>query len=222
MTLRAVVFSTLIAGSATGLAAPAADRGAAIDPDPALVARLARSLADNTGQADHFDAEVWLVTTAPKVARYVESEPERTLILDCVYREARRNQIDADLILAVMQVESAFDRFAISTAGAQGLMQVMPFWRNEIGRPQDILTDVVTNIRYGSTILAHYIEVSKGDLIEALARYNGSRGRLQYPERVVYAYRGTWQTLSNDELPELTDGCMAYGLAACGSLRRRR
>jgi len=192
------------------------------EPDPVLVARLARAMADDAGQSDHFDAEVWLLSTAPKIARFVADEQERLQILDTVYQQARRNGIDADLILAVMHVESAFDRFAISKVGAQGLMQVMPFWRNEIGRPQDNLTDVVTNIRYGSTILAHYLEVSKGDLIEALARYNGSRGRLHYPELVVYRYRGTWQTLSNDELPELTAGCAAYGLAACGPLTRRR
>jgi soluble lytic murein transglycosylase-like protein len=193
--------------------------GAAVEaPDPALVARLARALADDAGQTDHYDAEVWLLSTAPKISRYVADDQERLLILNTVYQQARRNDIDADLILAVMHVESAFDRFAISKVGAQGLMQVMPFWRTEIGRPQDNLTDVVTNIRYGSTILAHYLEVSKGDLIEALARYNGSRGRLHYPELVVYKYRGTWQTLSNDELPELTAGCAAYGLAACGSL----
>jgi soluble lytic murein transglycosylase-like protein len=221
MTFRAALLVVLLGLPAFGVEAAA--RQAPPEPvDPALVAKLARSLAQGTGQQDHFDAEVWLMSTAPKISRWVRDDTERTLILDTVYQEANRNAIDADLVLAVMQVESAFDRFAISSAGAQGLMQVMPFWRNEIGRPQDNLTDVVTNIRYGSTILAHYLEVSKGDLVDALARYNGSRGRLHYPERVVYAYRGTWQTLSNDLLPELTDGCAAYGLAACGSLNRRR
>jgi soluble lytic murein transglycosylase-like protein len=221
MMLRAGLFFALLgAAAAAGTEALAASPAEEIDP--ALVAKLARALADDAGESDHFDAEVWLLSTAPKVARWVTDEAERGRILDRVYVEANRNDIDADLVLAVMQVESAFDRFAISTAGAQGLMQVMPFWRNEIGRPQDNLTDVDTNIRYGATILAHYLEVSKGDLIDALARYNGSRGRLHYPELVVYAYRATWQTLSNDELPELTDGCAAYGLAACGSIPRRR
>jgi soluble lytic murein transglycosylase-like protein len=211
--LLVVLLGTPLAGA--GVAGP--------EPvDPALVAKLAQSLARSAGERDHFDAQVWLMSTAPKISRWVTDEDERTLILHTVYQEANRNSIDADLILAVMQVESAFDRFAISSAGAQGLMQVMPFWRNEIGRPQDNLTDVITNVRYGSTILAHYLEVAKGDLIDALARYNGSRGRLKYPELVVYAYRSRWQTLSDDMLPELTDGCAAYDLAACGSISRRR
>jgi soluble lytic murein transglycosylase-like protein len=123
--------------------------------------------------------------------------------------------LDADLVLAVMQVESAFDRYAISRVGAQGLMQVMPFWRLEIGRPQDILTDMDTNIRYGTTILAHYLVVSNGDLVDALGRYNGSRGKLKYPEKVVSAWRRAWRHKSSEELPELRTSCANYGLRAC-------
>lgn len=190
-------------------------------PDTALIDLLARSIADASEQDDHFDAQVWLMSSEPKLARYLKDSDERTDVLENVYREAVRHNVDADLILAVMQVESAFDRFAISSAGAQGLMQVMPFWRNEIGRPQDNLTDIGTNIRYGSAILAHYLVVSRNDLVDALARYNGSRGKLNYPELVIRAYRGRWQTLSNDVLPGLTNGCRDYGLAACGPLGQR-
>ena len=128
--------------------------------------------------------------------------------------------MDPDLVLAVMQVESRFDRFAVSSAGAQGLMQVMPFWRREIGRPQDNLTQIETNVRYGTAILGHYLSVSRGDLIDALARYNGSRGRLNYPELVIYAYRARWQTQTTDDLPTLRAGCMAYGLAACAPITK--
>ncbi len=130
--------------------------------------------------------------------------------------------MDPDLVLAVMQVESRFDRFAVSSAGAQGLMQVMPFWRNEIGRPQDNLTQIETNVRYGTAILAQYLSEARGDLIDALARYNGSRGRLNYPELVVYAYRARWQTQTTDDLPKLQAGCMAYGLAACNAIKSAR
>ena len=91
----------------------------------------------------------------------------------------------------------------------------MPFWRNEIGRPQDNLTHVETNIRYGTVILAHYIEVAQGDLVDALARYNGSRGRLKYPEKVIAAWRKTWRNKKRDELPSLQASCAAYGLRAC-------
>jgi len=94
-------------------------------------------------------------------------------------------------------------------------MQVMPFWRHEIGRPQDNLTDVETNIRYGTTILAHYLDVADNDLVDALARYNGSRGRLKYPELVVSAWRKTWRNKSHADLPQLQASCRSYGLRAC-------
>jgi soluble lytic murein transglycosylase-like protein len=189
--------------------------------DPALIDRLARSVASAAAQADHFDAEVWLMSSQPKLARYVADETERMVILSSVFREAARQQIDPDLVLAVIHVESAFNRFAISSAGAQGLMQVMPFWRAEIGRPQDNLTEIDTNVQYGTAILAHYLDVANRDLIDALARYNGSRGRLKYPERVVYTFRSRWQTQSADQLPELRAGCLAYNLDACAPLGKR-
>ena len=190
--------------------------------DPGVIDALARSMSVEIDQNDHFDAQVWLVSSVPKLARYVGNDGEQKLILRSVYREANRNAMDPDLVLAVMQVESKFDRFAVSSAGAQGLMQVMPFWRNEIGRPQDNLTQIDTNVRYGTAILGHYLSASRGDLVDALARYNGSRGRLNYPELVIYAYRARWQTQTTDDLPTLRAGCMAYGLAACGSITKAR
>jgi soluble lytic murein transglycosylase-like protein len=189
--------------------------------DPALIDLLSRTMADQTDQPDHFDTQVWLVATEPKVERYVADRRERLEILENVYREANRQHIDVDLVLAVIQVESAFDRYAVSKAGAQGLMQVMPFWRLEIGRPQDNLTHIETNVRYGTAILAHYLGVSNGDLVDALARYNGSRGTIHYPERVVYAFRRTWQTRVMAELPQVRAGCTAYGLSACSTTRPR-
>ena len=191
------------------------------DQDLALIDRIARSVASEAAQDDHFDAEVWLMSSHPKLARYVADEAERIVILSSVFREAARQQIDPDLVLAVIHVESAFNRFAISSAGAQGLMQVMPFWRAEIGRPQDNLTEIDTNVQYGTAILAHYLEVANRDLVDALARYNGSRGRLNYPERVVYSFRSRWQTQSADQLPELRAGCLAYSLEACAPLGYR-
>lgn len=183
--------------------------------DPALIEKLALSLADTTEAVDRFDAEVWLRASEQRLARYLDDHDERLELLRIVYREAHRHELDADLVLAVMQVESHFDRFAISRVGAQGLMQVMPFWRHEIGRPQDNLTDVETNIRYGTTILAHYLEDSNNDLVDALARYNGSRGRLKYPELVVSAWRRSWRHKSHSDLPQLQASCRSYGLRAC-------
>ena len=183
--------------------------------DPALIARLATTMAEDQSMDNPYDAEVWFRASDQRLSRFVKTPEERLSILQTVYTQAYRNQLDPDLILSVMHVESAFDHFAISKVGAQGLMQVMPFWRLEIGRPQDILTEIETNILYGTTILAHYLEVSKGDLVQALGRYNGSRGRLKYPEKVVSKYRKTWQNKNMHELPQLQKTCELYRLNAC-------
>jgi soluble lytic murein transglycosylase-like protein len=183
--------------------------------DPALVEKLALSLSENHETDDQFDAQVWLLASEQRLVRYIDTHDQRVELLKIVYRESSRHDLDADLVLAVMQVESAFDRFAISRVGAQGLMQVMPFWRREIGRPRDNLTEVETNVRYGTTILAHYLDISDGDLVEALGRYNGSKGKLKYPEKVVSAWRRVWRNKTSEDLPELQASCSQYGLRAC-------
>ncbi|MEM8767896.1 MAG: transglycosylase SLT domain-containing protein [Pseudomonadota bacterium] len=185
------------------------------EEDVALLDKLAASLAATHQDMDRFDAQVWLMASEQRLARYMDSERERFELLQLVYREAERAGLDPDLVLAVMQVESHFDRYAISRVGAQGLMQIMPFWRAELGRPQDNLTHVETNVIYGTTILAHYLEVSRGDLVEALGRYNGSKGRLKYPELVIGAWRKVWRHKSSSELPELLSSCQNYNLKAC-------
>ena len=183
--------------------------------DLALLDKLAASLAETHADMDRFDAQVWLMASEQRLSRYMAEETERFELLRLVYREAERTGLDPDLVLAVMQVESHFDRYAISRVGAQGLMQIMPFWRAELGRPRDNLTHVETNIIYGTTILAHYLEVSRGDLVEALGRYNGSKGRLKYPELVIGAWRKVWRHKSSSELPELLSSCQNYNLKAC-------
>ena len=183
--------------------------------DPALRAKLAMNLAQEYADIDQFDAQVWLQVSDQRLQKYLGSQVERLELLRLVYQESKRQKVDADLVLAVMQIESHFNRFAISSAGAQGLMQVMPFWRLEIGRPQDNLTHPATNIRYGTVILAHYFDIAKGDLVEALARYNGSYGRTKYPEKVIGAWRKTWRNKNWNELPELRASCDKYRLRAC-------
>jgi soluble lytic murein transglycosylase-like protein len=186
-----------------------------IEVDPLLRERLAQNMALAHDGLDRFDAQVWLHVSDQRLQRYLSGQQDRLDLLHLVYREANRQQLNPDLVLAVMQIESAFNRYAISRVGAQGLMQVMPFWRLEIGRPQDNLTQVETNIRYGTVILAHYIEIAQGDIVEALARYNGSRGRLKYPDKVISAWRKTWRNKTREELPELQASCSNYGLQAC-------
>ncbi len=195
------------------LAMPAKSADTAVDP--LLRERLAYALAAAHATVDRFDAEVWLRVSDQRLSRYIQSLPQRLELLQLVYRESMQRGLDPDLVLSVMQIESAFNRYAISRVGAQGLMQVMPFWRLEIGRPQDNLTHVATNVRYGTVILAHYLDVSKGDLVDALARYNGSRGRLKYPEKVITAWRTQWRNKTREDLPDLQASCTNYSLNAC-------
>ncbi len=185
------------------------------EADQELLDKLAATLAASHVETDKFDAQVWLMASESRLARYMDRKSERLALLQLVYREAHRTELDPDLVLAVMQVESHFDRYAISRVGAQGMMQIMPFWRAELGRPMDNLMDVETNVIYGTTILAHYLDVSNGDLVEALGRYNGSKGRLRYPEKVISAWRKQWRHKSSSELPELLASCATYGLKAC-------
>ena len=109
-----------------------------------------------------------------------------------MHYEASRVELPPELILAVIEVESNFDRYAISVAGAIGLMQIMPFWLEEIGRPDDNLLHIDTNLRYGCTILRYYYDKEKGDLRRALGRYNGSLGKRKYPNKVIDKLSKKW------------------------------
>ena len=161
-------------------------------PDPELIALLREAANDVDSFPDHFDAQVWLTDMSARLERQVEDPQERIEILTRVHFEATRSELPPELVLAVIDVESNFDRFAISVAGARGLMQIMPFWLNEIGRPNDNLMHIETNLRFGCTILKYYMEMEKGDLIRALGRYNGSLGQRKYPNLVLDKLRLKW------------------------------
>jgi soluble lytic murein transglycosylase-like protein len=141
---------------------------------------------------DRYDAEVWLTDMSNRLSSKVEDPEERLRILKTAHYEASRAGLPPELVLAVIDVESNFDRFAISNAGARGLMQVMPFWLDEIGRPGDDLFDIHTNLRFGCTILKLYLNREHGDRGKALARYNGSIGKAWYPQRVFKALWKRW------------------------------
>jgi soluble lytic murein transglycosylase-like protein len=141
---------------------------------------------------DRFDAEVWLVDMSGRLQRFIKDPKQRLELLRAVHREATKANLKPDLVLALIQIESYFDPYAISRVGAQGLMQVMPFWKNEIGRPEDNLTDINTNLSYGCRILQFYLKKEKGNWMNALARYNGSYGKYWYPEKVMDAWRKHW------------------------------
>lgn len=148
---------------------------------------LITAVTSNATVDDGWDAQVWLTAKNSRLQQFIEDESERLALLHAVHEEASRAGLPTELVLAVIEVESRFDPYAISRAGAQGLMQVMSFWKEELGRPEDNLTDMRTNLRYGCTILAYYQQIEPADLDAALARYNGSYGQSWYPDRVMEA-----------------------------------
>ena len=161
-------------------------------PDPELREVLRTAANESKSFPDRFDAEVWLTDMSSRLARQVKDPAERIELLTLVHLEASRVELPPELILAVIEVESNFDRYAISVAGAIGLMQIMPFWLEEIGRPDDNLLHVDTNLRYGCTILRFYYDKEKGDLRRALGRYNGSLGKRKYPNKVIDKLSKKW------------------------------
>jgi len=162
------------------------------EPDPELRKLLKQTVSEASSFYDRFDAEVWLVDMSNRLERYIPNHQRRLELLKRIHAEANRAGLEPELVLSVIHVESGFNRFAISSVGAQGLMQVMPFWKHEIGRREDNLTQVATNLRYGCTILKHYLDKEKGNLVRALARYNGSLGRTRYPEKVLQFWEKYW------------------------------
>ncbi|MBS9402190.1 lytic transglycosylase domain-containing protein [Halomonas sp. TRM85114] len=137
----------------------------------------------------------------PRLARFVKDPAFRVALLQRVYQEAQLAGLPPGLVLAVIQVESAFQGEAVSSAGAVGLMQIMPFWIRELGLPVDDLQDAWRNLRYGCTILAHYLAVEEGDFTRALARYNGSLGKTWYPEKVMSAWQRHWRPTAGGQKP---------------------
>lgn len=160
--------------------------------DPALRAALVRAIQASDSFHDRFDAEVWLTDMAERLGPIVPDPKERMRLLRTVHREARRAHLPPELVLAVIDAESHFDRFAISRTGAEGLMQVMPFWLKEIGHPEDNLFRIGTNLRLGCTILRYYLDKAKGNLTRALMLYNGSPGNFHYTNRVFRLLSQRW------------------------------
>jgi soluble lytic murein transglycosylase-like protein len=143
---------------------------------------------------DRYDAEVWLVDMSSRLSRYVKDPQQRLDLLQGIHGAATQASVPPELVLAVIEVESHFDRFAISRVGAQGMMQVMPFWKDEIGRPEDNLTLNATNLEYGCRIMQFYIQRKNGNLHRAMAAYNGSTGSRVYSDKVYRAWRDHWRT----------------------------
>jgi len=159
--------------------------------DPELRELVRKAALETESFHDRFDGEVWLTDMSRRLEKRVPDTNFRMQLLKTVHYEAHRAGLMPELVLAVIDVESNFDPFAISSAGARGLMQVMPFWLKEIGRPGDSLFRIQTNLRYGCTILKYYLDKEKGNLYTALKRYNGTRER-HYSLRVDKVLRTRW------------------------------
>jgi len=142
---------------------------------------------------DQYDAQAWMLAMSSRMQPYVPDEKARFDLLKLIRQEAILSGLKPEIVLALIEIESKFDRFAVSPVGAQGMMQVKPFWKKEIGRPNDNLIVTATNLRYGCTILKYYLDKENGDLRSALARYNGSSVYGNYPELVFKAYHKKWK-----------------------------
>jgi soluble lytic murein transglycosylase-like protein len=156
---------------------------------------LIQAIEEADSFEDRFEAEVWLVDMSNRLRPFIKDDEKRIALLKQVHYEATRASLRPELVLAVIEVESRFDKFAISHAGARGLMQVMPFWLKEIGRPEDNLFDMKTNLRMGCTILKHYLDKERGNLTHALARYNGSLHSYKYTNKVFRALDRRWRCI---------------------------
>ncbi len=156
-------------------------------------ANLQGTVADQASPRLVFDSKVqgqhWLNVMSKRMMKYLPDVEYREDFLISVQYEAKRAGLDPQLVLGVIDVESKFRKYAISTAGARGYMQVMPFWVKLIGNTDHNLFHMRTNLRYGCVILRHYLDIERGNLVRALGRYNGSLGKMEYPNLIMKAWK---------------------------------
>jgi soluble lytic murein transglycosylase-like protein len=142
--------------------------------------------------ANEAEGQAWMDTMSSRLEKRLTDKTYREDFLRTVHYEATRAGLDPQLVLGLIQVESGFKKYAVSSVGARGYMQVMPFWVKSIGNPDHNLFNMRLNLRYGCTILRHYLDIENGDYYRALGRYNGSLGKPEYPTLVVGAWRRNW------------------------------
>jgi soluble lytic murein transglycosylase-like protein len=138
------------------------------------------------------EGQAWVEAMSRRLERRIPERTQREELLITVHYEAKRAGLDPQLVLGLIQVESNFRKYAVSSAGARGYMQVMPFWVGLIGTAEHNLFHLRTNLRYGCTILRHYLDIEGGNLFRALGRYNGSLGQAAYPNMVLEAWQSSW------------------------------
>ena len=196
---------------------------------------LQKAVADQAVEGNSFEtdaqARTWILAMSRRLHRKLPDSVARVEFLRTVHYEATRAGLDPQLVLSVIQVESNFRKYAVSSAGARGYMQVMPFWLDLIGTKDHNLFHLRTNLRYGCLILRHYLDIERGNLTRALARYNGSLGKTWYPQLVQTAWKGAWQYAEPDApvaagivtVADRTEGAVRStpGAAATSTVLRR-
>ena len=189
--LAAFLAAAAMLGFAPGLALAGAQQYEALSAS--VRASLAKAVSDRQfARLEDPESRAWVRAMLGRMHERVRDERLARELLEMVRYEALRAGLKPRLVLAVIDVESGFRKYAVSTAGARGYMQVMPFWVREIGMPGQNLFHARTNLRYGCVILRHYLQVENGNLANALGRYNGSLGRPEYPQRVLRAMDARW------------------------------
>lgn len=173
------------------LASVSADDAKESEVEPELRLTLKEAVESNASFSDPLEATVWLTDMSRRLASEVPDPFYRVELLRLIHVEATRAGLQPEVVLALIQVESRFQRFAVSATGARGLMQVKPFWIKEIGHPRDNLFHPQTNLRYGCTILRYYLDRTGGDLTQALADYNGYSNP-DYSKLVHLALKQRW------------------------------
>ncbi len=167
---------------------------------------LHRAVSDQAASKSAFasqqEADTWLFNMSRHLEKRIPDAAYRMDFLKTVHYEAKRAGLDPQLVLGLIEVESGFRKYAVSSAGARGYMQVMPFWVREIGASGQNLFHLSTNLRYGCTILRHYLDMENGDLYRALGRYNGSLGMPEYPNMVRAAWHKYWDTTRRTASPK--------------------
>jgi soluble lytic murein transglycosylase-like protein len=192
----AMLLSLLCAALGSAVNAEGRPRDAREGPDPELRVILLDAIQNADSFQDRFDAEVWLTDMSRRLEAQVPDPNERLEILRNVHRNAVRAHLEPEFVLAVIDVESNFDRFAISGSSALGLMQVMPFWVPQLGyKDKNELFKIDTNTLLGCQILRYYLDMERGDFVKGLARYNGSVGRRWYSDRVLERLRTKWRKI---------------------------
>lgn len=191
-TIAGVLLALAIVAGPTALAGPQQYEPMSASVQASLHAAVSDAAAPELLIRDPAARNHWLAEMSRRLEKRIPDPRYREELLISIHYEATRAGLDPQLVLGLIQVESGFRKYAVSSAGARGYMQVMPFWVKVIGQRDDNLFHLRKNLRYGCTILRHYLDMENGNLFRALGRYNGSLGKAEYPNMVRAAWEKNW------------------------------